>query len=216
MVMTPAKRHVIRRRAEAERTGTKPVARASQFALNRAQLAEHRRSLSHIQSMEKKAEFKRQALPEYTPYVEAALKGDEPIDEIVSTVMVWLIDTGDFASALPIAEAMIERGGQMPETYKRNAGTVIADEIADAYLKAGDETTQRPSLELLERVAEITAEIDMPDQARAKLHKAIGYAQRDADHLEPALANLERALQLDSKAGVKKDIERLQRSLKNA
>lgn len=216
MVMTPAQRHVIRRRAAAERTGTKPVARASQFDLNRSQLAEHRRSLSNIQSMEKKAEFKREALPEYTPYVEAALKGDGPIDEIVSTVMVWLIDTGDFDGALPIAEAMISRGGDMPEAYKRDPGTVIADEIADAFLKAGDEATQRPSLELLERVAEITAENDMPDQARAKLHKAIGYAQREAGHLEPALGNLERALQLHDKVGVKKDIERLQSKLKNA
>ncbi|MFI9652592.1 phage terminase small subunit [Guyparkeria halopsychrophila] len=216
MVMTPAQRHVIRRRAQSDSSGTKPRARASQFDLMRAQLAEHRRSLKGIQSVERKADFKRDFLQEYAPYVETALESGEPIDEIVSTVMVWRIDTGDFAGALPIAEAMIEHGGEMPDGYQRNAGTVIAEDLANAFLKPGDDETERPALDLLERVGEITGEIDMPDPARAKLHKAIGYAQREAGHLEPALGNLERALQLNSRVGVKKDIERLQRELKNA
>jgi len=76
----------------------------------------------------------------------------------------------------------------------------------------------------------LTAEQDAPDQARAKLHKAIAYAalgkvqtaeEPDLSAIESgalslALARLQRALELDSNAGVKKDIERVERALSKA
>ena len=46
--------------------------------------------------------------------------------------------------------------------------------------------------------------------------KAQGYAQRDAGYTTAALENLQRALSLNDRAGVKKDIEKLERELKNA
>ena len=55
----------------------------------------------------------------------------------------------------------------------------------------------------------------MPDEVRAKLHKAIGYGLAASDPAK-ALDHLRRALQLFANVGVKKDIERLERELKNS
>ena len=60
----------------------------------------------------------------------------------------------------------------------------------------------------LERVDELTRDADMHDQVRAKLYKALGYALQDADSPR-ALEYLRRALSLNDRVGVKKDIDRL-------
>ena len=63
-------------------------------------------------------------------------------------------------------------------------------------------------------VEQLTRDADMHDQIRAKLHKALGYASRTTGQLEDAQINLERALGLNDRIGVKKDLERLERELK--
>ncbi len=77
----------------------------------------------------------------------------------------------------------------------------------------------------LREVAELVAAEDMPDEVRAKLHKALGYGVYAlAESVQPdradalrrdALAQLRRALELHDKSGVKKDIERIERDIKN-
>ncbi len=67
--------------------------------------------------------------------------------------------------------------------------------------------------QLLDTLA-LTAAADMPDEVRAKLHKITGLVLRDNKQPADALAHLKRAMQLDCQAGVKKDIERLERELK--
>ena len=56
----------------------------------------------------------------------------------------------------------------------------------------------------------------MPDVVRAKLYKAHGNALSRADILGEAVQAYRHALALDDKCGVKKDIERLERTIKNA
>ncbi|HGD9198433.1 TPA: terminase, partial [Escherichia coli] len=67
---------------------------------------------------------------------------------------------------------------------------------------------------LLTETLELTATADMPDEVRAKLHKITGLFLRDGGDAAGALAHLQRATQLDCQAGVKKEIERLERELK--
>ncbi len=67
---------------------------------------------------------------------------------------------------------------------------------------------------LLTETLELTAAADMPDEVRAKLHKITGLFLRDGGDAAGALAHLQRATQLDCQAGVKKEIERLERELK--
>ncbi|EEO7477413.1 terminase, partial [Salmonella enterica subsp. diarizonae] len=55
---------------------------------------------------------------------------------------------------------------------------------------------------------------DVPDMVRARLHKVTGLTLRDAGMNAEALAQFQRAMQLDRNAGVRKEIERLERALK--
>lgn len=66
----------------------------------------------------------------------------------------------------------------------------------------------------VETVAGLLADQDMPDQVRARLHKALGLAQSESQPQE-ALAQFLRALQLDENVGVKKLIEQLERQIRN-
>ena len=59
----------------------------------------------------------------------------------------------------------------------------------------------------------MTRQSDMHDQVRAKLFKALGYAQRAAGQLVEAQSSMERALALNDKVGVKKDLERVERQI---
>ncbi|MCK4133202.1 terminase endonuclease subunit [Ralstonia nicotianae] len=211
--------------AEAAQAGN-PLRYATGHELMLAQLAEHRRQLKQVQSIERKAEVKRTLLPEYAAWVAGVLEADTGMqDEVLMTVMVWHIDAGDFAGALPLAAYAIRHGLSMPDQYQRTTACLITEEFANMALKT-TEAGEPVDLAALGNVAELVDSQDMPDEVRAKLHKAIGYAYgaqigkadaADAPALRQfVLSHLKRALELHDKCGVKKDIERLERDIKNA
>jgi hypothetical protein len=188
---------------------------ANGYELMLAQLAEHRRQLKQIQSVERKIDLKRKLLPEYAAYIKGALAADRGgQDDVLVTLLVWQIDCALLDEAARLAAYCIKHGLVTPDRYERTLACVVAEEAAELALRqlAAGESTDVASLH---RIQAMTAEQDMPDEVRAKLHKAIGYALRDS---EPgaALYELTRALQLHSKVGVRKDIERLEREIKSA
>lgn len=219
MAISPAKAHFQRKNAAQQSADpTAPIDRtaASQYELMLAKLAEDKRRLKDIQSIERKIDVKRQLLPDYQPWIEGILQGDTgQQDDVFMTVLVWTIDTGDIEAAIPLAKYAIRHQMAMPDQYKRTTACVIAEEAADIALK-GAPGSSPVSFVLLGGVAALTADEDMPDEVRAKLHKAIGYGMRDAGLLEQARERLAYALQLHDKVGVKKDIERLDTLIKNA
>ncbi|CAJ0743813.1 hypothetical protein R76696_04668 [Ralstonia mannitolilytica] len=203
-----------------------PLRHATGHELMLAQLAEHKRQLKAVQSIERKAELKRKLLPEYAAWVEGVLQSDAGLqDEVFMTVMVWHIDAGDLAGALPMAAYAIRHKLAMPDQYQRTTACLIAEEFANMALKAID-AGEAVDMVALVSVADLVADDDMPDEVRAKLHKALGYANyaqagtadsvRAAILRQTALAELKRALELHEKCGVKKDIERIEREIKNA
>lgn len=226
---SPARNHFLRMtaaQATAAAEAANPLRHATGHELMLAQLAEHKRQLKQIQSIERKADAKRAMLPAYAPWVQGVLESGAGLqDEVFMTVMVWLIDVGDFAAALPLAAHAIRHGLVMPDTYQRTTACLIAEEYSTMAIKAA-EAGQLVDADALGEVAQLVADQDMPDEVRAKLHKALGYAHmalvegtpdgRRQDRREFALGQLRRALELHDKAGVKKDIERLEREIKNA
>lgn len=198
---------------------------ASIYELHLAKLQQDYLRLKQVQSIEGKAELKRQLLPEYVPYVEGVLaEGKGAQDQVLTTLMVWRMDATDFAGALDIADYVITHSLLMPDRFERTTGTIVAEEIAEAALKA-QKAGGAFNLGLLLRTAQITAKEDMPDQARAKLHLAIGKALSaeiadDApastalEPLELAKTHLVRAIELHTNCGGKKDLERVERLLK--
>ncbi|WP_175772702.1 phage terminase small subunit [Paraburkholderia phenazinium] len=188
---------------------------SSRYELMLAKLAADRRRLKAIQSVQQKIAVKAELLPEYTEYVDGVLTtGRGAQDDVLVTVMVWRIDAGDFAGALAIAGYALTYGLTLPDQYERSLATVVAEQFADAALAAfaaGDGF----AADQLERVADLTATADMHDQVRAKLCKALGYALQDTAPAI-ALAHLRRALVLNERVGVKKDIDRLEKLIEAA
>lgn len=226
---SPARRHQARVRAARAAASAEPgqsLAGASQYELMLAKLATDRRRLKSIQSIARKIDVKREVLPEYEAYVSGALEGGRGAqDDVLMTVMVWRIDAGDYAGALEIARYAMHHRLTLPDQYERSTGAAVAEEFADAALSAGKNGATFDADQLVE-VAELTAEVDMHDQIRAKLHKAIGLAYAPVAALEGgtvkgvnharaslALEHLRRALQLDERTGVKTNIVRLEKAL---
>lgn len=227
--MTLARRHFLRATAAAASASAadgEPV-NANAYELQLMKLAEDRRRLKDIQSIERKVQVKRQLLPEYQPWVDGALEaGRGGQDAVLMTVMVWSIDTGDYLRALQIAKYALEHGLVMPDQYQRGVATLVAEEISDQALSAIAAGTGFDHT-LLEVTEMLTAGHDMPDQVRAKVHKALGltylglageapFTGTGASRAKAALEHMQRAVQLHERCGVKKEIERLERALRNS
>lgn len=228
MAMSPAKRHFLQVTAALEAAATAPAASmagANSYELQLAQLLQDRLRIKNVHSNEGKAELKRQLLPAYEPYVQGVLSaGQGAQDEVLTTVMVWRLDAGDYAGALEVAAYVIQHGMLMPDRFARTSPCLVAEEIAEAALKALKAGGEFP-LDVLERTHQLTAQQDMPDEARAKVHLAIGKAygllvdekkpqEQDPINLQAAQAHLARAIELHDKCGAKKDLDRVQRLLK--
>ncbi|ASJ24304.1 phage terminase small subunit [Laribacter hongkongensis] len=216
--MNPARAHyqrVIAAQASASAADEPNPAHASQYELMLMKLAGDRRHLKQVQSMEGKAEVKRQVLPDYAPWVEGVLLGDSGAqDDVLMTVMLWRIDAGDYMGALDIGDYAIRHGLTMPDQYQRSTATTLAEEIADAAKRARDGKAAF-DVAVLVRIQHLTVEQDMHDPVRAKLLKELGLALEQAGHYPQAVDLLARAMQLHDKVGVKKDIERIERSIRN-
>ncbi|MBH1930202.1 terminase endonuclease subunit [Serratia rubidaea] len=214
---SPARRHVIRQHAvDASNQANDPARHANGYELMMLKLYDDKRKLKQVRSQERKAEIKRQLLPEYAPWVAGVLaEGNGAQDAILMTIMVWRLDVGDIPGALDIARYALRHSLAMPDGFSRPTPYLIAEDVAESAARAhaaGEPVT----IDWLLQAMELTDAEDMPDQVRAKLHKITGYVLRDAGRAELALNHLKRALQLHSGCGVKKDIERLARDIRNA
>ncbi|MNE34407.1 Phage small terminase subunit [compost metagenome] len=213
--MTPAQRHLAKTQAALK--GAAPAADrqyANAYELQLMQLAEHRRTLKRIQSIERKIEAKRTMLHVYQPWIQGLLLADRGgQDDVLVTVMLWHLDTGDLAGAWPMADYVIRHGLSTPDRYERTAATLIAEEVADTAIKLQD-TGEGPDVALLRHYLTLLANSDMFDQVHAKLHKAVGRAALAAGHKQTAVDHYRRAIELHDKVGIKKELEVLEREVK--
>lgn len=229
---SPARRHFLQATAAASAA----VAKADEpqtsdaYQLMKAALIEDRRRLHDIQSIERKIEAKRTMLPVYQPYIDGVLQaGNGAQDDVLMTLMVWHLDTGDIASALPIAEYALKHNLNPGEQYQRSTAAILAEESSDTLLRAGlkpiwegGDIKNPPSdahsaqLEYMQAIEQLTHKHDMHDQVRAKLHKTIGYLHALKRDYTNSITALNRAVELDANCGVKKDIERIHPKVNNA
>lgn len=228
MSKSPARMHLEAKLAAQANIGAtaEGTPQGSAYELMLAQLAAHRRTLKDIQSVERKIEAKKGFLADYDNWVDAVLATDSGAqDMVLTTVLIWSIDTGAYERAIELATYAVRHNLDLPDQYERSLGTALIDEFAQAALS--NKLTGEPALQILSAVRELTDPLDAPDQARAKLYKALGYAligkvnSNDVDldkvelpRLQQAQPILERALALFDGVGVKKDIERIDRQLK--
>lgn len=227
MADTPAKRHMQRLLAASAATqaasgqlmeGT-PIHQQMQL-----QLAGDRARLKQLQSTQAKAQLKLALLPTYTAYVDGVLAANLGGDDlVVSTVMLWAIDAGDYQRGLNVAEYVLGHGLAMPDSFSRTTGCVVAEEVAVAALNA-QRTGTRFDQAVLDRAVALTEHHDMPDQVRAKLLLARGRNRMVREDEQPttsvpqlnaAIEDLRRAIQLHDSCGGKEDLKRAERLLKH-
>ncbi|MBD7725456.1 terminase [Klebsiella pneumoniae] len=220
-MLTPAQRHF--QRVMAERHGkaedlSDTARTAHEQILHRMRM--DMAALKKIQGEQAKAALKRQMLPNYEGWIEGTLEGNSGRqDEVITRLMIWAIDVRDYPLAARIGRYVIAHNLAMPDRFNRTAATALVDEICDPILvqvKADDSTDVSPYLAVLDEVAGFTADSDMPDMVRAKLHKARAFALRNGTpaEQETALGLLRTALIMDPGAGVKKLIDKLASQLK--
>jgi hypothetical protein len=192
------------------------------------------RRLKEISSIELKIEAKRGMLPDYREWCDlrlaagAAVEGNDlpasGADDVLPTMMIWSIDTGDWPRALELAEHVLRFNVPLPSRYQRGAAPLIAEEVATVALKAQNRGETFP-LDVLEAVEVLVDGADMHDEIRAKLMKAIGFElARAADETESgtpehldavrkALVPLMRAQDLHDRVGAKGRIKQMQKAL---
>jgi hypothetical protein len=227
---SPAQRHRERELARARGAATEAglvVASGAIYDQYLAKLITDMRRLKDIQSTERKIEAKTTIVPEYDDYIDGVLLGGSGAqDEVLATLCIWNIDAGRFARALEIGAYLLTHGIKLPQRYKRDLHTALIDEVADALL-LGKVEDPKIAFEIADATDRLTQKFDAPDQARAKLFKVMGGALLSLScpgvtetettllYAQRALEAFERAVQLFPKVGIKKEIEGLQRRLKN-
>jgi len=221
-MLTPAQRHfqkvMAERRGQADeesdiqRTAHEQILHRLRMDLSR---------LSGVQSEETKAEMKKSMLPEYEGWIEGTLDGDSGRqDEVITRLMVWAIDCRDYALVMRLGRYVVRHGLTLPDNFNRTAATFLTEEISKPLLTlaAADVDADLSSgIAVLDEVAEIVADSDMPDVVRAKLCKARALSRRGATDISTkaeALALFREALTRNPNAGVKKEIATLAREVK--
>src|SRR3546814_10989062 len=81
----------------------------------------------------------------YLAWVEGAVKagqeGKAAQDEIVVTMMIWMIDFRAIDAALELAAHVLKHGLKLPARYNRTAGCLVAAEIATVALAEPETVT---------------------------------------------------------------------------
>lgn len=192
------------------------------------------RRLKDIKSVANKIVAKRQMIPDYLSWIEGELAAGEAVErgklatslasEILPTIMVWAIDTAQWPLALRLAAHVLRHDVALPARYERDAPTLILEEIAEAAIRDQVKGVPFP-LDVLRQVEDLVDGIDMHDQPRAKMVKAISaelvraceaLPEGSPDRIAGATAAIERlrqAVELDPRIGVKSVIQRLEKSL---
>ena len=222
-MLTPAQAHF--QRTMAQRAGltddsqSQTVRTAHEQILHRLRLAQAR--LKGIQSKAAKAELKKTLLPDFSGWIDGTLESDSGRqDEVIVTLMVWAIDCGDLPLALRIGEYVVRHNLSTPDSFGRDAATLLTEEICNPVLTlAGTDQDADLSgyIAPLDTLWTIVTNRDMPDEVRAKLCKACAFSRRamtDADSMTLSLKLLREAMHLNPNAGVKREIATLSRAVK--
>ncbi|VVO66376.1 hypothetical protein PS903_01046 [Pseudomonas fluorescens] len=152
-------------------------------------------------------------LPKYLDYVQRYRdSGLSFPNSVVMQVLVWLFDTEQFEAGLDLAGFAMEQGQAMPERFKRNVQTFVADAVlewAEAEQKAG----RSPEPYLSDLLPRVDDEWKLTEQIPAKYHKLIGIRALDAREWTKAITHFERATELNPAVGVGTRLEGARKAL---
>ncbi|MNZ06716.1 Phage small terminase subunit [compost metagenome] len=159
--------------------------------------------ISAINSREARQQLKRdELLPKYQDYVQryrdSGLNYPNPV---LMQVLVWLFDTAQFEHGLELAEFAIAQGQELPERFKRDVPTFVADEViewAEAEQKAG----RSPEPYVSDLLPRVDGEWQLFERIPARFHKLLGLIALDREDWATAIGHFDRATELYPDIGV--------------
>ena len=141
-------------------------------------------------------------LPKYQDYVKRYIdSGLNHPNSVLMQVMVWLFDTAQFEEGLVLAGFAMAQGQEMPERFKRDVPTFVADELiewAEVEHKAG----RSPEPYLSDLLTWVDGEWVLFERIPARYHKLIGVLAVEAKDWVKAIQHFERATELYPEIGV--------------
>ncbi len=203
----------------------------NEYRLQMARLTQDLQSIKSLESIEAKASFKAKNLSNYLPWVNGRLDQDiASYDEVVMTMLPWALDAAEvdtekqsefYALAMRIFIYALKHEFALPAKYGRSLVTFVVESIADTALRANQDILAMQ--EVLQQIYSVTiadAQLDMIDQVRARLLKALAFLKiklnekNESQHdLALILELLEKADALDGNAGVKTKIKETKSAL---
>lgn len=177
-------------------------------------LAQDLERLSEIDNHGLRQQIKRdELLPKYLDYVQRYRdSGLSFQNSVVMQVLVWLFDTAQFEAGLDLANFTMEQGQSMPERFKRNVQTFVADAVfewAEAEQKAG----RSPEPYVSDLMPHVDGDWQLTEQIPAKYHKLLGIRALAAKEWAKAITHFERATELHDGIGVGTRLEGARKAL---
>lgn len=171
--------------------------------------------LSAIKGLAGKQALKRdELLPKYQDFVQRYCESGQNLpNRVLVQVMVWLFDTEQFEDGLELADFAMEQGQVMPERFKRDIQTFVADAVIE-WAMVEYQANRSPEPYLSNLLPRVDGEWQLTEQIPAKYHKLIGIRAMEANDWETALQHFERATALYPKVGVDTRMENCRKALK--
>ena len=192
-----------------------PANARKHLMLQEAALDQDLERVSAINGMAMRQALKRdELLPKYQDYVQRYCEsGLNFPNRVLVQVMIWLFDTEEFEDGMELAHFAIGQGQQMPERFKRDIQTFVADAVCDwAYAEYKAKRSPEPYLSDL--LSLVDGEWELTEQIPAKYHKLVGIRAMEDKDWGLALLHFNRATDLYPSIGVGVRIENCLRALK--
>lgn len=180
-----------------------PANAQKHLMLQELALAEDLERIADINSRELRQQLKRdELLPKYLLYVQryrdSGLNHPNPV---LMQVLVWLFDTAQFEQGLELAEFAIAQGQELPERFRRDVPTFVADEViewAEAEHKAG----RNPEPYVSHLLPRVDGEWQLFERIPARYHKLLGILALEREEWATAITHFDRATELYPEIGV--------------
>ncbi len=171
--------------------------------------------MGDVEDIEDRLSYKAEAVKKVEAFVTDYVESGVKYPNIVAVwMMVWLFDLGDIAKAIPLALHLASQKIQkMPGKFKSNIYTFICDYVYDwAAAKIEANESAGPYLERVIKAIE-SDDWDVTNIVRGKMYAMYGKHLDALAEDEDALKAYERAMQLNPRAGVKKNANKLRAKL---
>lgn len=210
---SPAQRHKQAILAQKAVTDDTPE-QATAYELMLAMLGQHKRALKEQKSFKHKNALKAELLVEWHTYIdELTINGNGTPNAIAGQLMVWCIDTADYARAINLGRYMLANNIGMPEQFERDTEDTLAEEMATAWIGTDEPTI---TLDELLTTQGLVEGFELFDPVSAKLHRAIGEAYAQSGNTDEAITHLESAISYNPQVGCKPLLNKLKKEQASA